>query len=90
MTINFELGGHSEDFVQVQLTSGRYNDATEVVSTALRLMEEREQVFALHKDALAQKIETGYRSLQEGRHCDGEAFFAILDAELDEIDQQAK
>lgn len=90
MTISSELRGHSEEFVQVQLTSGRYNDAADVVSTALRLMEERDRVFAIHKDTLAQKIEAGYRSLQEGRHCDGEVFFATLDAELDEIDRQAK
>ena len=90
MTINFELRGQSEEFVQVQLTSGRYNDATDVVSAALRLMEERDHALALHKDALAQKIEAGYRSLQDGRHCDGEEFFATLDAELDEIDRQAK
>lgn len=90
MTINFEIRGHSEEFVQVLLNSGRYSSATDVVSTALRLMEERDQLLAIHKDALAQKIEAGYQSLQEGRHCDGEAFFATLESELDEIDRQVK
>jgi len=89
MTLNFQLGGHSEEFVQGQLSSGRYTDATDVVRDALRLMEERDQVLAVYKDELSRKIEAGYRSLQEGRHCDGDEFFAQLDAELDALDRQS-
>ncbi len=90
MTINFQLGGHSEEFVQTQLDAGRYSDATEVVRDALRLMEEHERAIALHRDELARKIEAGYQSLQEGRHCDGDEFMAELDAELDAIDREAR
>ena len=88
MTIRVQLGGHSEEFVQEQLTSGRYSDVADVVRDALRLMEQRDQALSLHSEALAQQIEVGYRSLQEGRHEDGEAFFAELEAELDQIDRR--
>ncbi len=81
MTINFQIGGDSEAFVQGQLDSGRYSDASDVVRQALRLMDELDRAVALHKDDLRGKIEAGYRALQEGRHSDGDAFFAELDAE---------
>ena len=40
------LGRHFEDFVQGQLSSGRYKNASEVLRDALRLMEERERRLA--------------------------------------------
>ncbi len=40
---------------------------------------------AVHKDDLRDKIAAGYVPLQEGRHCDGDAFFAELDAEDDTL-----
>ena len=81
MTMNFQIAGPSEEFVQGQLESGRYSDATEVVQSALRLMEEMDRAMAFHKDDLREKIAAGYASLQDGRHSDGDAFFAELDAE---------
>lgn len=46
MTINVQIGGHSEEIVQGQLSSGRYADAKDVVDEALRLMAEREHRLA--------------------------------------------
>ena len=80
MTINFQLGGHSEEFVQGQLESGRYADATEVVRHALRLMEERAQV----KADIRSKIEAGWQDIQTGRMSDGDAFMQSLMAGLDD------
>ena len=42
MASSFSLGNHFESFVQGQLASGRYNNASEVLRDALRLMEERD------------------------------------------------
>ncbi len=81
MTINFQIGGHPEEFVQGQLDSGRYADATEVVLDALRQMEARQRETA----EIGAKIAAGMASLRAGRHSDGEAFFDEMDAELDEI-----
>ena len=78
MTINFQLGGHSEAFVQDQLSSGRYADAGDVVRDALRLMEERDQMIALQKDDIRRKIADGVESLRAGRHSDGKAYFDRL------------
>ncbi|MBC8320508.1 MAG: type II toxin-antitoxin system ParD family antitoxin [Bacteroidetes bacterium] len=37
------LGNHFEDFINGVISSGRYNSASEVIRTALRLLETEEQ-----------------------------------------------
>jgi antitoxin ParD1/3/4 len=39
---SFALGEHFEEFIDAQVTGGRYNNASEVVRDALRLLEDRE------------------------------------------------
>lgn len=56
MPSSYTLGKHFETFVQAQLASGRYNNASEVVRDALRLMEERERRLAALDAALARGI----------------------------------
>jgi antitoxin ParD1/3/4 len=46
MPSSYTLGPHYEAFVQSQLASGRYNNKSEVLRDALRLMEEREHRLA--------------------------------------------
>ena len=42
MPRSFALGGHFENFIDEQLRSGRYNNASEVVRDGLRMLEDRE------------------------------------------------
>ena len=39
---NVALGNHFEEFVQKQLESGRYSNASEVVRAGLRMLEDHE------------------------------------------------
>lgn len=73
-----------ENMVHGKVKTGRYNSASEVVREALRLMDERDQAKAIELDELRKKIAAGLKSLDEGRVVDGDAFFAQMEAELDE------
>jgi antitoxin ParD1/3/4 len=86
--MNVSLTSELEELVHLKVQSGRYTSASEVVREALRLMEERDQVQALQKDALRQKIAAGMASLRAGDGVDGEAFFDTMDAELAELERQ--
>lgn len=78
--MNVSLTPELEQLVLSKVQTGRYNSASEVVREALRLMEERDQV----KAEIRQKITAGMESLRQGKGIDGEAFFAQMEAELDE------
>ena len=49
---SISLGDHFEDFIQREISTGRYNSASEVVRTALRLLEAEENKFKILKQAL--------------------------------------
>jgi antitoxin ParD1/3/4 len=56
MPSSYTLGKHFETFVQAQLSSGRYNNASEVLRDALRLMEDRERRLAALDGAIARGV----------------------------------
>ena len=57
-TTSVALGPHFEDFVQASISSGRYNNASEVIRSGLRLLEDQEQKMS----ALRSAIEEGKNS----------------------------
>ena len=77
--MNVHLTPELEQLVQTKVKSGRYNSASEVVREALRLLEERDQLLELRKEAIRQKIDEGWESLRRGEGVDGEEFFAELE-----------
>jgi antitoxin ParD1/3/4 len=77
--MNIHLTTELEQLVQTKVKSGRYNSASEVVREALRLLEERDQLLELRKEAIRQQIDAGWESLRRGEGVDGEAFFAELE-----------
>jgi antitoxin ParD1/3/4 len=77
--MNVHLTAELEQLVQSKVKSGRYNSASEVIREALRLLEERDQLMELRKEAIRQKIDEGWESLRRGEGLDGEEFFAALE-----------
>jgi len=62
MTLNVSLTPHLEQFVHETVTSGRYQSASEVVRTALRLLEEQELEREAKLEWLRQEIQKGLDS----------------------------
>ena len=58
-TTSVALGSHFEDFIQESILSGRYNNASEVVRSGLRLLEEQEQRIAALRSAIEEGINSG-------------------------------
>jgi antitoxin ParD1/3/4 len=76
MPSSYTLGSHFEAFVQTQLASGRYNNASEVLRDALRLMEERDRRLA----ALDAVVAQGLADIEAGRVSPAEDVLDALDA----------
>ncbi len=60
--MNVNLTPQLEEWVQQKVASGRYNNASEVVREALRLMEEREQEREAKLAWLRQAVQEGIDS----------------------------
>jgi antitoxin ParD1/3/4 len=53
------LGEHFEDYISSKIASGKYNSASEVIRTALRMMEAEELKIKNLNKALAQGEKSG-------------------------------
>jgi antitoxin ParD1/3/4 len=66
-TRNINLTEHFDDFVQRQVSSGRYGNASEIVREALRLLEEQEQERRAKLKALRQAAKQGFDEIDQGQ-----------------------
>jgi antitoxin ParD1/3/4 len=56
---SFSLGEHFTTFVEAQVQEGRYNNASDVMRAALRLLEEREARMGALRAALVEGEQSG-------------------------------
>lgn len=70
---SFLLGDHFDAFVAAQVAAGRYQSATEVIRSGLRLLEERETRLQSLRKALVEGEESGVAGpldrAKVKRHC---------------------
>jgi antitoxin ParD1/3/4 len=66
-TRNIRLTEHFNAFVERQVSSGRYSNASEIVRDALRLLEEQEQVREARLKALRQAAKQGFDQIDQGQ-----------------------
>jgi antitoxin ParD1/3/4 len=62
MPTSVALSPHFESFVKQQVTTGRFNNVSEVVRAGLRLLEDQEQLKSLKLQELRAAIEAGSAS----------------------------
>jgi antitoxin ParD1/3/4 len=66
-TRNINLTEHFNEFVDQQISTGRYSNASEIVREALRLLEVHEQVREAKLKALRQAAKIGFEEIDQGR-----------------------
>lgn len=66
-TRNVVLTEHQTQFVEALVTSGRYQNASEVLRDGLRLVEQREQEQVLRFQALREAVAVGVADIESGR-----------------------
>ena len=79
MTIT--LQPEQEQFIQTQLATGRYTNATEVIAEALQLLERRNH-YDRWVEELRNKIDIAAAELDRGEGLDGETAINQLRARL--------
>jgi antitoxin ParD1/3/4 len=66
-TRNINLTEHLNRFVERQLSSGRYDNASEIVREALRLLEEQEDEWQAKLNGLRQAAKLGFDEIDQGK-----------------------
>ena len=66
-TRNINLTEHFHHFVEHQVSSGRYSNASEIVREGLRLLEEQEQEREAKLKGLRQAAKQGFDEIDQGK-----------------------
>lgn len=66
-TRNINLTEHFDRFVEHQVSSGRYSNASEIVRDALRLLEEQECERVAKLKALRRAAKLGFDEIDQGK-----------------------
>lgn len=66
-TRNINLTDHYDEFVEKQVESGKYKNASEVLRAGLRLLEQRSQTEEQRLTLLKKLAADGFEALDQGR-----------------------
>jgi antitoxin ParD1/3/4 len=69
-TRNVVLTTHHESLIEALISSGRYQNASEVLREGLRLIEARETLEAARLQALKEAARLGFADIDDGRFTD--------------------
>jgi len=87
--MNVDLTPELEELLDSKLKTGRYSSAAEIVREALRLLEQRDEIFAVRKEEFREKIDEGWRAAKGKELIDGDEVFDRIDAELEDLERSS-
>jgi len=73
-----------KELVRAQIEAGHFDSVDEVVCEALRLLREREELFASHREELRAQIAEGVAAEERGQVRDGSDAIADVRRRIDE------
>lgn len=83
-TQNVNLSDHLSEFIRECVESGRYQNASEVVRSALRLLQRDEEEYGAKLERLKAEIQIGLDDIEAGRYIElnSDEDFDRLSAEI--------
>ena len=80
--MNIRLKPDSEQFIQGQIAKGKYENPEQVISKALKLLDEWEKDYQKWVEETRQKVEVAAEQLERGEGIDGEVVVERLREKL--------
>ncbi|WP_026100123.1 ribbon-helix-helix domain-containing protein [Fortiea contorta] len=80
--MNITLKAEIEQFIQAQIATGRYANAEEVISKALKLLAEWDKGYQDWEEETRKKIAVGLAQIERGEVLDGEVVMARLEEKI--------
>jgi len=85
--MNISLTPEQEKFIHQLVESGKFRAASDAVSQAVRLLQDRYMVYQGRLAELRKEITIGIEASERGERFDGEEVFAEMDREIEQIYQ---
>ncbi|MCL1470599.1 ribbon-helix-helix domain-containing protein [Argonema antarcticum] len=80
--MNITLKPEQAELIQQKLNSGKYNNADEVISAALELLERRDREDRTWVEETREKVDVAIEELRRGEGIDGEVVVTQLQEKL--------
>ncbi len=88
--MNIDLTPELENFLEMQVQSGRYASAGEAVTAALRLLKEHETAREAEVHPLHARVDEALVSLSRGEGEEGESYVEDTDGRLEESQEDER
>lgn len=80
--MNIHLNSKQEQFIQAEIARGKYENASEVINQALKLLEDWEKGYQNWVEETRHKVEVAATSLDQGKGIEGEVVVEHLREKL--------
>ncbi len=88
--MNIPFTPELEQFIESQITSGKYTSTEEVIIAAIKLLKERERIYKGRFEELKQEIMVGVEASERGEVVDAELVFAELEEDIRQIEAEKR